>query len=929
MPICTSLNFRRLLLALALAGGLATAAQAQAPANDDPCGAVALTPQGALCTAPTTSTNAGATTTAPSGYANTGTPRDVWFRFTTAASGPASFGATITVNGNPAGTVQLLTAATCAGPFAVLATSTSGQANTTAPRLITGTLQPTTTYYLRVYGTLSSDTPGAFTICVSDGPGSPVCAAVAQGSIQATYPATLRPGQGIVTFTPGANNIPPFVVTISGQGIVTHSYTTNSSPVTVDGLIPGGSQTVTVTSTCALGGTVSQSNVLNVPAFNRYVCDAQNVGVNPTCVPVAGNLYNSQASGFIGCGQAFSTNYQCQWYKFTTAASGPASTQATVTLNSSTGANEVQVWSGNPCPGNTLNALTLLGCATNTMSAGTPPLPLTGLLPGTTYYVQVGSSRYIPSSGSSAGLFTLCVTAPGGCTAPSVSVGSIGATSAVLNTVPLFNSAAPTGYTVTYQAAGGPTQTVTPAPAGTASTLTGLLPGTTYTATVTANCAGGGTSTPAVVTFTTLATAAPCFDPDPVTISAVTGNAATVSFATAPAASGYVVMYQAAGSSVQTVAPAPTASPVALSGLLPSTAYTVLVQAVCAAGPGTAQAASFTTLPLTASNDNCATALPLAVNNSCQSIQVTTAGATQSTGVPAPSCASFSVYDVWYTLVVPANGTVQVTTGAIGGSRITDTALALYSGTCGSLVQLGCNDDYAGGGDFSQLRLSGLVPGATLYARTWALGVGGTGGPFTICAQTDGPPTTPTASCAAPTGIVATALSPRTASVSFVPGTGSSAIGYTVTATPAGGGAAITATGAASPVALAGLAPGTSYTITVVANCAGNLVSALATAPGGLSTPLATQPAALAALVTLSPNPAHHSATIHLPAGFSSPAGALLLRNSLGQLLRRQPLRPVGAYAEAILDLTGLAPGVYVVQLPTTAGLVVKRLVIE
>ena len=45
--------------------------------------------------------------------------------------------------------------------------------------------------------------------------------------------------------------------------------------------------------------------------------------------------------------------------------------------------------------------------------------------------------------------------------------------------------------------------------------------GTTYTATITANCASGGSAAPATVTFTTLATPAACPDPAPVAVSSV------------------------------------------------------------------------------------------------------------------------------------------------------------------------------------------------------------------------------------------------------------------------------------------------------------------------------------------------------------------------------------------------------------------------
>ncbi len=813
-----------LALAALLTLAAAPAARAQAPANDDPCGATVLLPNGALCNAPTTSTNAGATTTPASGYANVGSPHDVWFKFTTAASGPASFGATITVTGNPAGAVQLLAAASCAGPFAVITASVSGQANTTAPRLVTGALQASTTYYLRVYGALSSDTQGAFTICVSDGPATAACLGVS--AIRFTLPAGLLPGQALVSFVPGANSLPPYTLYIAGQGsIAAQTYVTNASPVLVSGLIPGGAQTVTITSACTAGGTATATALLSYLVYNAQVCNARPMAVNPTCVPVGGNLFNSSAAGRIGCGGVLSlANYNCQWYKFTTAASGPASTQATVTLTSTAGANELQVWSGNPCPGNNLNALTLLGCQNNSSTSNTtPPVVLTALTPGTTYYVQVGTSRYIPGGGSAGGDFNVCVTSPGGCAAPDLSVGDVGATSAVVSLMPLFNATPAAGYTLTYQAAGGPLQTLTPAAGPPATTLTGLLPGTTYTVTVTANCAGNGTAVPATATFTTLAAAPACPDPAPLAVANLTPVSAEITFAPVSGASGYVVTYQAANSSAQVLVPAPAAPPVALTGLLPNTAYAVRVQAVCAAGPGTAQAVSFVTPPLTAANDECATALPLPIGPACQLTLGTSLNATVSAGVPAPGCAaSFgTIRDVWFAVVVPANGIVQVTTALFPGSVVTDTGLALYGGACGNLTLLGCNDNYAGGGQFSQLRLTGQIPGDVLYARVWRFGGNGMGGLFYLCATTDATPPPPVLPCPAVTNVQASALSFTGATLTF--SGPANAASYTVTLTPTSG-PAITLTATSSPVALTSLAPGTTYAACVVSNCgaAGN-----------------------------------------------------------------------------------------------------------
>ncbi|SHM06587.1 T9SS type A sorting domain-containing protein [Hymenobacter psychrotolerans] len=144
-----------------------------APANDNPSGAVALT-IGATCT-PVNGTNAAATTTTPNGYANPGaapytcgiaaSPKDVWYTFTTAASGAGSTAVTIQVTGAPAGYIRIFSAASAAGPFTERGCAAGTTNNTVSAPLTLNTLTPSTTYYVSVAGYGSADTQGAFTIC--------------------------------------------------------------------------------------------------------------------------------------------------------------------------------------------------------------------------------------------------------------------------------------------------------------------------------------------------------------------------------------------------------------------------------------------------------------------------------------------------------------------------------------------------------------------------------------------------------------------------------------------------------------------------------------------------------------------------------------------------------------------------------------------
>lgn len=137
-------------------------------------------------------------------------------------------------------------------------------------------------------------------------------------------------------------------------------------------------------------------------------------------------------------------------------------------------------------------------------------------------------------------------------------------------------------------------------------------------------------------------------------------------------------------------------------------------------------------------NDECAGALPLPVGNNCARLAVTNAGASSSRNVPAPLVPCFQpgtpiANDVWFSLVVPPSGEVAVGTFAIAGSDLDDTGLVLYSGTCGNLTQVACNDDYTSTNLFSIATATGLTPGSTVYARVWSVDYTLTGA-FNICA---------------------------------------------------------------------------------------------------------------------------------------------------------------------------------------------------
>ena len=91
------------------------------------------------------------------------------------------------------------------------------------------------------------------------------------------------------------------------------------------------------------------------------------------------------------------------------------------------------------------------------------------------------------------------------------------------------------------------------------------------------------------------------------------------------------------------------------------------------------------TASLTPANDLCSGAI--ALTNGAPFAQNTWTAT--STGDPAPGCVPSLGKGVWFTYTPPLNGTITISTC---GSDF-DTALGVYSGSCGALTQVACDDD--------------------------------------------------------------------------------------------------------------------------------------------------------------------------------------------------------------------------------------------
>ena len=208
-----------------------------------------------------------------------------------------------------------------------------------------------------------------------------------------------------------------------------------------------------------------------------------------------------------------------------------------------------------------------------------------------------------------------------------------------------------------------------------------------------------------------------CSNPVSLAVNNLTYNSANITWGATTGSYEYVL---------DNVATDPIGSGTPLSGevynatLSPSTTYYFHVRTVC---PGPLYSIwstiSFTSPAIPPSNDDCVNAIALTAGGVFADNDVigTTVAANTVTGLTY-ACQTNRANDVWYSVTVPASGSLTIETQADGASALTDTVLSVFSGTCGALTEVGCSDD-EGTGNFSIINLTGQTPGATLYIGVW------------------------------------------------------------------------------------------------------------------------------------------------------------------------------------------------------------------
>jgi hypothetical protein len=129
------------------------------------------------------------------------------------------------------------------------------------------------------------------------------------------------------------------------------------------------------------------------------------------------------------------------------------------------------------------------------------------------------------------------------------------------------------------------------------------------------------------------------------------------------------------------------------------------------------------TMPPPPAYDDCegAIAITAGAEFETNAVVVSNAGSTDSENEMEPGCASYDGADIWFTVEIPASGSLTIETQANAGSQLEDSGMAIYTGQCGGLTEIACDDD-SGIDTYSLIELEDMTPGEVVYIRLWEYG---------------------------------------------------------------------------------------------------------------------------------------------------------------------------------------------------------------
>jgi hypothetical protein len=385
-----------------------------------------------------------------------------------------------------------------------------------------------------------------------------------------------------------------------------------------------------------------------------------------TCVNTTGNV--SGASTSSPASTCSGTANDDVWYSFV----ATQSTHLVTVVGSSSFDPVIQVLAG-PC-----GSMMSLFCADVTFTGGIEVITANGLTPGNTYYVRVYHySAAIPATTT----FTICITTPVVPTCPS------GLGSGVVNVAAL-----------PYISNG--------------RTTCGKVNDLTSSNVVVCGSSSYYTGEDEVFIFTPASSGN-------ITINLTsTGSYTGMMLYSACPFSGSCVSYAQSFSGSKSMC----------TSILAGVSYYLIIDSY--ASPTCNPYDISITSPTTAvSNDEPCNAIALVLSGGCTYTTFTNECTSGSAGVPAPGCANYLGADVWFSVTVPASGSIAIDTKE---GVILDGGMAIYSGSCGTLSLVACDDNNSINGLMPQISQTGLSPGSTIWIRVWEYG-NDNNGTFGIC----------------------------------------------------------------------------------------------------------------------------------------------------------------------------------------------------